>query len=111
MSLTIDEIDFRPFHARAGRPDLGWSRLDIKFNDGTDYYPSVRIVLVQKVAPETTIAELERGATDHAKTILQEALRLLEEQGVTALVADQDARDEARRRDLAALQEPLNFES
>jgi hypothetical protein len=71
----------------------------------------VRIVLCQKVGPETTIAELERGATGHAKTILQEALRLLEAQDVTSLVAGQDARDEAGRRKLAALQDPFGLKA
>jgi hypothetical protein len=104
MNLTLYEIDFRPLHARAGRPDRGWSRLDIKFADEAEHHPSVRIVLLQTISADTTVAELERGATSQAKTILQEALRLLEAQDVTSLVAAQDERDDA------ALKQPLNLE-
>jgi hypothetical protein len=109
VALTFTEIDFRPLQGRAGRPDLGWTRLELKFDDGTGHCPSVGIVLCQKTGPDTTISELERGATGHAKTILREALRLLEAQDVTSLVAGQDSRDEASRQELAALQEPLNL--
>jgi len=57
-----------------------------------------------------TIAELEREATGLAKTILREALGLLEAQDVTSLLQGQAARDEDARRELAALQEPLNLD-
>ena len=110
MSLTLGDIEFNALRAKAGRNDRAWSHLELRFNDGTDHLPSVRLVLLQTIHPDMTIAELEREATGLAKTILREALGLLEAQDVTSLLQGQAARDEDARRELAALQEPLNLD-
>jgi hypothetical protein len=110
VSLTLKEIEFNALRANAGQTDRAWSHLELRFNDGTDHLPSVRLVLLQTVRPDMTIAELEREATGLAKTILREALSLLEEQGVTSLLQEQGARDEAARRELAALHGTLSLD-
>jgi hypothetical protein len=108
MSLTFRDIEFNALSAKAARNDLAWSRLKLQFTDEKDHGPSVKIALLQTVRPDMTIAELEREATGLAKTILREALSLLEAQDVTSLLQEQGARDDESRRELAALQEPVN---
>jgi hypothetical protein len=67
----------------------------------TGLSPSVELGLLLTARADTTIAELEREATDLAKTILREALALIEAQSVASLIEGQDARDEEARRELA----------
>lgn len=102
MSLSLKEVEFKALCANGFRSDQAWSHLELKFDDGTGHLPSVRLVLLQTVGPNTTISELERGATGLAKTILREALSVIEARSVTELIEDQDVRGEAERRESEA---------
>jgi len=111
LALNFKEITFDALRGKAGLKDRAWSKMVLTFTDTeTDHAPSIALVLLQTARPETTIGELEREATGLAKTILREALNLIEAQDVTSLVQGQAARDEEDRGELAALQEPFKLD-
>ena len=110
MTLNFHAITFNALHGKPNRKNKAWSKLTLLFTDSeTGLFPGVELGLLQTAHGSTTIAELEREATDLAKTILREALALIEAQNVTALLEDQGARDEAAHREFAASQESLNL--
>jgi hypothetical protein len=94
MSLGLNSITFNALSGKPGLKDKSWSKMTLLFKDAeTGLFPSVELGLLQTARADTTIAELEREATGLAKTILQEALSLLEAQDVTSLLREQDKRD------------------
>ena len=93
MTLEFSKIDFDGIGKTAGSPTLMWSHLLLAFRDTeNDHHPSVELTLLLTRRPETTIAELELEARDRAKTILKEALAVVEANDLAALrgIADHE---------------------
>ena len=96
MALEFHEASFGPLTSYTTYRDLAWSRLILSFKDAdSECFPSIELTLLQPAASGATISELERQATDRAKTILRAALDLLEASDVTSILDKQAARDAA----------------
>ena len=101
MPLKFEEIRFDGIGRKAGRADLMWSNLHLGFKDSeTDHHPSIEMTLLLSKSPAATIAELEKQARDRAKSILSEALALLEEHDVASLFHIEAEMDRAEQERL-----------
>jgi len=90
MALTLRSVSFNALQRNGPGRNRSWATLFISFDDSeTECCPSVELTLLQTANPDTTIADLEREATEQAKVVLQQALKALETGGITSLVNQQ----------------------
>ena len=86
MTIEFFDIALDSIGKPGATRDTMWACLRLKFRDtDTDHCPSIDLHLPVTKRPERTIAELENEVRDHAKTILREALALVEERDIESL--------------------------
>jgi hypothetical protein len=74
MALGFHQITFNALRGKPGLKNRAWSKMVLLYKDSeTGLFPSIELGLLQTARADTTIAELEREATNLAKTILREA--------------------------------------
>lgn len=106
MTLDFHSVVSSGINERSADPNLMWWSLEISFKDTVlDNTPSVAFCLPVGRTPETTIAAIDREARDRAKTILREALALLEANDVEQLRNMEKAREQRDNEHIAAFLE------
>ncbi len=101
MKLSFDGIELLGIGRKAAEPNLTWANLSLNFTEADNgHVVGVEATLLLHKHPHTTITQLEEEARNQAKSILKEALALLELNDIAALAKSERDRIALERKSL-----------